>query len=132
MTTTSSGTGTSGGSTAGSNYNFNYPTPQEMSNTIYSQPFMQQQYGLLNQMGDMGAFKSAIQPEIESMMKALGRTGLVSGSYADKTMTETMGSLYNKWLWNVLQGYQGIGQQMPGLMQQWYSPYNTMLSYVGS
>jgi hypothetical protein len=93
---------------------------------------MQSQYGLLGQLGNMNAFRSAVLPEVQGVMRGLGRSGLPSSSYADRTITDTMGSLYNKWLWNALTGYQNIGQQMPGMMQQWYAPYNTMLQYLGS
>jgi hypothetical protein len=106
--------------------------PQDVHNTVYGLPWMQQQQNILGQLGNMSAFRSAVLPEVGGVMKALGRSGLPSSSYADRAITETMGSLYNKWLWNALTGWQNIGQQMPGMMQQWYAPYNTMLNYVGS
>ena len=135
---TGMGTGTGGaGSTGGlgtpyGTSNFTYPTPQDVHNTVYGLPWMQQQQNILGQLGSMDAFRSAVLPEVSGVMKALGRSGLPSSSYADRAITDTMGSLYNKWLWNALTGWQNIGQQMPGMMNQWYSPYNTMLNYVGS
>jgi hypothetical protein len=93
---------------------------------------MANQARILGNMESMPAFRSAVMPEIQGVMKTLGRSGIPSSSMADRAITDTMGSLYNKWMWNVLTGYQNMGVQMPTMMNQWYQPYNTMLSYVGS
>jgi hypothetical protein len=111
---------------------FNYPTPQEAHDAIYGLPYMANQARILGNMESMPAFRSAVMPEIRGVMKTLGRSGIPSSSMADRAITDTMGSLYNKWMWNVLTGYQNMGVQMPTMMNQWYQPYNTMLSYVGS
>jgi hypothetical protein len=93
---------------------------------------MTKQADILKNMSSMPAFRSAVLPEVQGVMKTIGRSGMPSSSWADRAITDTMGSLYNKWMWNVLTGYQNIGAQMPGMMNQWYQPYNTMLAYVGS
>ena len=111
---------------------FNYPMPQTVHDTIYGLPYMQAQRDILGNMSNMSAFRSAVLPEVQGVMKTLGRSGLPSSSYADRAITDTMGSLYNKWMWNVLTGYQNIGAQMPTMMNQWYQPYDKMLAYLGS
>lgn len=122
-----------GGSSLGSSWpSFTYPTSQEAYNSVYGLPHMQAQAGILGQLGDMGAFRSAVLPEIQGVMRGLGRSGLPSSSYADRTITDTMGSLYNKWLWNALTGWQNFGAQMPSMMGQWYQPYDTMLRLLAS
>jgi hypothetical protein len=120
---------TSGGNDSTS---FTYPTSQEVYNTVYGLPHMTKQADILKNMSSMPAFRSAVLPEVQGVMKTIGRSGMPSSSWADRAITDTMGSLYNKWMWNVLTGYQNIGAQMPGMMNQWYQPYNTMLAYVGS
>lgn len=117
---------------SGGNVNFNYPTPQEVYNTTYTLPHMQAQTNILGNMGNYDYFRNAIRPDMQGMMKALGRSGLPSSGYADRNIAETLGSLFNKWQWNTLTGYQNIGAQMPGMMNQWYQPYDKMLGYIGS
>jgi hypothetical protein len=83
-------------------------------------------------MSDWNAFRSAVLPEIQGVMKTLGRSGLPSSSFSDRALTESLASLYNKWQWNVLTGWQNLGAQMPQMMNQWYQPYNSMLGYVAT
>ena len=109
---------------------FNYPMPGEVADQVYGLPWMQQQQDRLGQMGSFDAYQSAMMPQIQDMMKGLGRSGLPSSSYADRGITNTLGGLWNNWQWNVLQGYQDIGRQMPMMMEQWYRPYNNMMGMV--
>jgi hypothetical protein len=109
---------------------FQYPTSQEVYDTVQGLPYLQNQNRILRRMGNMQSFRSAVLPEVQGVMKTLGRSGYASSSMADRAITETLGSLYNKWMWNVLTGYQNIGVQMPNMMNQWYQPYDKMLAYV--
>jgi len=117
---------------SGGNVTFNYPTPQEVYNTTYTLPHMQAQTNILGNMANYDYFRNAIRPDMQGVMRALGRSGLPSSGYADRNIADTLGSLYNKWQWNVLTGYQNIGAQMPSMMNQWYQPYDQMLRYVAS
>lgn len=126
------GAGTSGasGATPVAPAEFTYPTPAETYSTVSNLPYMTAQTNLLNQMGSYPAWHSAVYPQVTSALKTLGRSGYPSSSYADRIMANTMSSLWNNWQWNVAQGWQDIGRQMPLMMQQWYSPYNTMLGLI--
>jgi hypothetical protein len=94
-----------------------------------------QQEAILNAMSDMGAFRGAVLPEVQAVMRALGRTGYASGSAADRGITDTMGSLYNKWQWNALTGWQTLGQQMQNFQNNLttgYSNYGTIGNQYGA
>lgn len=84
-----------------------------------------QQEAILQAMSDMGAFRSAVLPEVQDVMRGLGRTGYTSGSMADRTISDTLGSLYNKWQWNALQGYQNLGNQMQAFQNNLTGGYGT-------
>lgn len=81
------------------------------------------QQNILGQMGDPGAFQSAVRPQVQQVMKELGRSGLASGSHADRTLGNTLGSLWNQWQWNTLQGYGNLGQSMPGMYAPAFNMY---------
>ena len=179
------GSGYGGGSNVvspintGANNTFQYPTSQELWNSVYNlDPFKQQrglltqmgvptgalqqqrdilgqQAGVLGQMATPQAFQQAIQPQIGSIMNSLRGSGMQSSSLSDRTIANTLGSLWQQNQGNVLSGLQGLqsgwqnlyGQQMgnltnqltgwqnmagqmPSYMNMWQQPYSTVLGML--
>lgn len=112
---------------------FNLPTAPEAFQDVWkSFPMFQPQMDLLNNMGSSENFMRSVRPEMQEMFKSVGRSGMPSSSWADRNMTNTLGDLWLKNKFNVLSGYQNLGQSVLPWMNQYYQPYNTALGMIGS
>ena len=116
----------------GNTASFNYPDPSQVWGQLYGLPPIQRQTDILGQMATPQAFRSAVNPYIQSVMKGLGRSGIPSSSYADRTISGALGSLWQQWQQNLLGGWQNLWGGMPQMMASWYAPYTSMLGALTS
>jgi hypothetical protein len=71
-----------------------------------------QQQALLQNMGTPESFIASTRPYIQDIMTSMGRRGLESSSLADRTVANTLGSLWAQNQLGLANAYQGLaGQQ---------------------
>jgi hypothetical protein len=107
------------------------PTGPEMFQNLMGLSPFQSQTNILSQMGSPTAFQAAVRPQIQSVMKAIGRSGLPSSSYADRLISNTLGDLWQRWQLNTLSGWQNVMRTMQPWLQSFYLPYQMMFPMFG-
>jgi len=106
---------------------FKIPTPGEAYGWASGLPGFQNQYNLLQTMMSPQSFQQQINPYMQNIMKGLGRSGMGSSSYADRIISNTLGSLWSQNLQNTLGGYQGYMSGMAPWAQGYQqSPFNVL------
>jgi len=107
---------------------FEFPTPQEAFDWAWGLPAFQQQRALLEQFQSPETFQTLLSPYLKTAFAKIGRAGLPSSSFADRTVAATLAPIWAQQQMNALAGWQNLSRTIPAFMQSMWQPSQFLLS----